>query len=442
MSEKQIFLVAGKPVLHSLSPYIFNTVFQTLNIDACYTRLTAACAGEALKTGREMKLHGMNVTSPLKEGMADLADSLDDHAKKIKAVNTIVFQNNKAVGYNTDCKGAIQALKSNSINPRGRNIIILGAGGAARAAAYGMKISKAKKITIANRDIKKAQSLAELLGCEYTSFQRVNDLLEESDILISCIPQSISMFADTLLRKNLILLDANYKYDHFCSSQKTGQRDIRFISGLDWLFFQAMPAFQIFTGLQVPIDFQEKLHRNLKSREMPSKPHIALIGFMGSGKTTVGQLLADELGYDFIDTDLAIEQLSGQTIPEIFKRSGERVFREMETSLIEQILGDSKASVISLGGGAVMDEENLTIIRQRCLVIWLWISARGALSRIDYRTRPLLKSSDPTKNAESLLFIRKPFYARASDLVIDSEIGTAHDIVRRIKYEMDQAFRN
>ncbi len=442
MSKKQIFAVAGKPILHSLSPYIFNTLFQTLNIDACYTRLTASSAEEALRTAREMGLHGMNVTSPLKEGVTDLMDGLDDNAEKIKAVNTVVFQNNKGVGYNTDYKGIIQALRSNSISPGGRNIIILGAGGAARAAAYGMKISKAKKITIANRDIKKAQSLADLLGCEYTSLQRVADLLEESDILISCIPQSISMFTDTLLRKNLILLDANYKYDHFCSSQKAGQRNIRFISGLDWLFFQAIQAFQIFTGLQVPTDLQGKLHRNLKSREMPRKPHIALIGFMGSGKTTVGQLLADELGYGFIDTDLAIEQRSGQTITEIFKRSGERVFREMESSLIEQILGDSKASVISLGGGAVMDEKNLTIIRQNCLVIWLWISVRGALSRIDYRTRPLLKPSDSMNNAKSLLSIRKPIYARASDLVIDSEIGIAHDIVRRIKYEMDQTFRN
>jgi len=442
MSEKQLFLVAGKPIMHSLSPSIFNTLFQTLNIDACYTRLTAARAEEALKTAREMKLHGMNATSPLKEGMADLMDSLDAHSEKIKAVNTIVFQKNKEVGHNTDYKGVILALKSNSISPRGRNIIILGAGGAARAAAYGMKISKAEKITIANRNVKKAQSLAELLDCDYTSLQRADDLLEESDILISCIPQSLSMFTDTLLRKNLILLDANYKYGHFSSSQKAGQSDIRFISGLDWLFFQAIQAFQIFTGLRVPTDLQEELRRNLKSGEMPRKPHIALIGFMGSGKTTVGRLLADELGYGFIDTDLAVEQLSGQTIPEIFKRSGECVFREMETSLIEQILGDSKASVISLGGGAIMDEKNLTVIRQSCLVIWLWISARGALSRIDYRTRPLLDSSDPAKNAESLLSIRKPFYARASDLVIDSEMGTAHDIVRRIKYEMDQAFRN
>jgi shikimate kinase len=114
----------------------------------------------------------------------------------------------------------------------------------------------------------------------------------------------------------------------------------------------------------------------------------------------------------------------------------------MESLTIKQIFNSSKACVVSMGGGAIMEEENLNLIRQNCLVIWLWISAQGALRRIDYRTRPLLENSDPMKKIENLLTQRKSLYAKASDLVINSEVGTASNTVRRIKYEMDKTFKN
>lgn len=442
MPKRRIFAVAGYPVLHSRSPFLFNSLFKTLNIDASYTRISASCAKDALNTARDLGINGMNVTSPLKEEMVGLMDSFDHHSRAINAVNTIVRKNNKWAGYNTDYRGVIRALRSNGVSIKGHQILILGAGGAASAAAYGMKISHPKKITIANRNVKRAQSVAERLDCEYTSLDRIGELLEESDILISCIPKPFSVNTGKSIGNNLIVLDANYKCAFPTKRQRKDQTGLRFIGGLDWLFFQALPAFPILTGNKVPKAFKEELRNKLNAMEITNKAHIALIGFMGAGKTTVGRILADELGKEFIDTDLTIEEFSKQSIPNIFKQKGEKKFREMETSLVEQTFQDSRQKVVSLGGGAVMNEKIQALIRQNCLVIWLWVSVREALKRIDNHTRPLLYSSSPEKKAEILLAERKPFYARASDLVINSEIRTPQEIVRRIKYEMDQTFGN
>lgn len=440
----KIFAVVGEPILHSLSPYIFNTLFHTLKIPACYTRLAFSCAEETLKIAREMELSGMNVTSPLKEDILNHLDCLDDHAEKIRAVNTVAFRDIKAIGYNTDYIGVIQALRSNSVCPKGRSVVILGAGGAARAAAYGMKISQAKKITIANRNLERAQALAQQFGGEYTSLHKVDDILDDNDILISCIPQPISSIIDTSRLNQFVIMDANYNHYRSPSGPKSKNKHNPSISGLDWLFFQAVQAFRIFSEAEIPEDLKEKLYLKLKSKESHSKPHVALIGIMGSGKTSIGKKLADELKYDFVDTDSLIEKHTGQTIPKIFKQKGEKVFRGFESSVLERIFKSPKASVVSLGGGAILDEKNLNLIRKNCLVIWLWISAQGALRRIDFQTRPLLVSSDPKKTIESLLAARKPLYARASDLIIDSEGGNAGDMARRIKHEheMDQTFRS
>jgi len=434
----KIFAVVGEPILHSRSPAIFNALFQALNIDACYTRLASTSAAEALKTGREMELSGMNVTSPFKEDILTLLERLDVHAKRAQAVNTVVFRKAGDIGYNTDYKGVIQALKVNGISVKGRNVVILGAGGAARAAAYGMRMIKAKKITIANRNLDRAKSLAHQFGCEFTPLHKAIEILDDGDILISCLPKPSSMLLDTSRLNDLILMDANYRNNSRFSRPNSKEKGFTPICGLDWLFFQAAQAFRIFTRIGIPVDLRNKLLLDVRSMQTPRKLHIALIGLMGSGKTTVGRKLADRLGYDFIDTDSVIEKQSGLTISEIFSRKGEFFFRGMESSILERELKHPKASVISLGGGSILDKKNLNLIRQYCHVIWLWVSVQEACDRIDSQSRPLVEISDPRKRLESLLASRKSLYARASDLVVDSGSGTVQEIAGRIKNEMDQ----
>jgi shikimate dehydrogenase len=441
MSEK-IFGVVGNPVLHSRSPHLFRTLFHALNVDACYTRISASSAEKALKTAKSIKLCGLNVTSPLKISMTGLLDRIDGHAEKINAVNTIVLKQNKWVGYNTDYEGVIQALESRGINPLGQKVIILGAGGAARAAAYAMKISHAERITIVNRTIERARSLSAMLGCEYASLQRFPELIDESDILISCIPDSLSGVEESIIRKNLVVMEANYKHSHPGIERKNEYKEFRQFDGLDWLFFQAIPAFRIFTGQKIPADIQKDIYKIFKAGEARRKTHIALIGFMGVGKTTLGQRLAEEMDCEFVDTDYAIERLARKTTAEIFEHHGEIAFRELEKAMIQKIFKNSHPKVVSFGGGAIIDKTNCAVIRENCLVIWIWASVQSAINRLDPYTRPLLKSSDPVKKAEYLMGQRKPFYARLADLVINSEQESVQELVRRIKDEMDQAIKS
>ncbi len=438
MSEK-IFAVAGNPILHSRSPSLFNVFFQALNVDALYTRISAANAEEAVKTAKAIKLCGMNVTSPLKEPMVGLLDRVDGHASKIRAVNTVVFKHRKLVGHNTDYEGVIRALEHNGISPCGRNVIVLGAGGAARAAVYGMKISGAKKITVLNRTIGKARLLAGMLSCDYAAMKKFHELIVGSDLLISCIPESLPVLDEAVMPENLALLEADYKHHHSRSGLERKQKGLTRVSGLDWLFFQAVRAFQIFTGLKIPGGILKNVYRKFTAGEDTKKRHIALTGFMGAGKSTVGRKLAEEMAYEFVDTDLLIERLSGRTIPEIFRLDGEKKFRELETSVIQKIFRDSSPKVISFGGGAILDERNCDVIRENCLNIWLWVSIPVVLARVVAGDRPLLSSFNPGKKAEFLLAVRKPRYLRLADLVINSEQGTVLDIVRRIKHEMDRA---
>jgi len=379
----------------------------------------------------------MNITSPLKVSMVNQLDWIDSHTDKINAVNTTVLRQNRWRGYNTDYKGVIQALKFNDINPIGSKVVILGAGGAAWAAAYGMKMSKARKITILNRTIDKARTLAFSLDCEYAPLKTLSRHIEETDLLISCIPVPLRELEVSIIRKNLIFMEANYKNSHSGQEIKKEENGLRKVSGLDWLFFQAVPAFRFFTGLRIPEKIQKDIHSIFRTRKVLQKPHIALIGFMGVGKTAVGRLLAEGMDYEFVDTDHAIEKQSGQIIPEIFKLHGEKAFRELETSVIQKTFKESLPMVVSLGGGAVVDERNCAVVRENCQVVWLWASVRSVINRINLDTRPLLKSSDPKKKVENLLAARKPFYAELADLVINTEQGTQKDVVRRIKDEMD-----
>lgn len=436
MSEK-IFAVAGKPILHSQSPFLFRSFFQALNIDAAYTRISASSAQDALRTAKAIKLSGMNITSPLKVSMVNLLDRIDGHSEKINAVNTTVLQNNQWRGYNTDYKGVIQALKFNNINPLGLKVVILGAGGAAWAAAYGMKISKARKITIVNRTIDKARILALSLDCEYAPIETLSRHIEETDLLISCVPLPLHELDVFIIRKNLVFMEANYKDIH--SRQEIIKEDsrLRKISGLDWLFFQAVSAFRFFTRITIPEKIQKDIHANFRTRKVLHKTHIALIGFMGVGKTTIGRILSEEIGYEFVDIDQEIERQSGQIIPEIFKHHGEKVFRELEMAVIQTTFKESQPKVVSFGGGAVMDERNRAVVQKKCQIVWLWASVRAVINRINLDTRPLLRSSDPKKKAEDLLAERRPLYARLADLVINTEQGTEKDVVRRIRDEMD-----
>lgn len=169
---------------------------------------------------------------------------------------------------------------------------------------------------------------------------------------------------------------------------------------------------------------------------MPGK-NIALIGFMGSGKSTVGRILAKELGRSFVDLDRLIEKKSHKTISEMFRTSGESGFRKLETEVLQEVL-EGREQVISCGGGIVLREENRAALRANASVVYLKVSSDEAFSRVGqsgYR-RPLLDVADPFAEIARLLEERDPLYTAVSDVIIDTTGKTKAKVAEEVLHKL------
>ncbi len=168
------------------------------------------------------------------------------------------------------------------------------------------------------------------------------------------------------------------------------------------------------------------------------KTNIALIGFMGTGKTDVGQVLAKKLGKEFIELDLLIEQRAGKVIPEIFQEDGETVFRELEIEATREV-SKARDSVIACGGGIVLNKINIDRLRESSRIVYLTASPGAILKRTSTgkNERPLLDVPDPAPRIRELLKFRKPFYERAADITVNTsrlDIDSATEkIIARLK---------
>jgi len=173
------------------------------------------------------------------------------------------------------------------------------------------------------------------------------------------------------------------------------------------------------------------------------KTNIALIGFMGVGKTAVGKVLAEKLGMSFIELDLLIEQKAGKSIPEIFQQNGEAAFRELEMRVTEEVANKKKA-VIACGGGLVLNKINIERLRKSARMVYLTASPGAILKRVanEEGQRPLLEVGNPTLAIREMLSFRKPFYERAADIKIDTSKLDINAVSKQIisKLKDDESF--
>jgi len=433
----RICAVAGNPIFHSKSPDIFNAAFGELSLNAVYTRLAAAGAEEVIATAREIGIDGLNITSPFKTDIIQYLDEVEADAKKIGSVNTIVRSGRRFIGYNTDVEGVLEALRMNAVQPAGKRAVVLGAGGAAKSTAVAL-ISAGADVVIVNRTFEKAQSIAEASACRASRIEDIEREVENADILVSCLSTGKHVVPSHSLKKGLIILDANYG-EETALVQEGRAKGCTIIDGREWLLFQGTKAFTHFTGMEPPVTIMRKA---LYEKRSFKKRNIALIGFMGVGKSTVGRYVAKRLNMSLIDIDSEIERKIGSSIGEIFEQSGEETFRKMEANEIEGIAAMSK-KVISCGGGAVLNKGNMDHLREHSIVVWLWAAADTILQRIgDNGTRPLLNVRDKRSEVEKLLRFRKPFYAYASDLLIRTDKRKPREIAERIYDESSKFLKS
>ncbi len=165
---------------------------------------------------------------------------------------------------------------------------------------------------------------------------------------------------------------------------------------------------------------------------MKNKNIIAIVGLMGVGKTTIGAKLAKKMGYYFSDCDQEIEDREQKTIAEIFAQNGEKYFREVEKNIIKEIITREEETVLSLGGGAFMDEETRKILKEKAVTIWFDAEIDEILRRISGRSnRPLLNNQDRRKILEELKQKRYPTYLEA-DLKFDTSTENHEILIAKI----------
>ena len=163
------------------------------------------------------------------------------------------------------------------------------------------------------------------------------------------------------------------------------------------------------------------------------KSNIALVGFMGAGKTEVGRLLAEKLGKDFLEVDELIEQRAGKSVPEIFQQDGEIAFRELEIEATREA-AEKRDAVIACGGGAVLNQINIDRLREHGVIIYLAASPEVILNRTSSDTgeRPLLVAEDKASRVKKLLNLRQPFYERAADITVNTSELDVTGVVGKI----------
>ena len=173
------------------------------------------------------------------------------------------------------------------------------------------------------------------------------------------------------------------------------------------------------------------------------KTNVALIGFMGAGKTAVGKALAKKLNRKFVELDSLIERNARKSIPEIFQQDGEIAFRELEIEATKQIAKEGNL-VIACGGGLVLNKINIDRLRGESIIVYLTASPRVILKRVSSEEgqRPLLEVDNPTLTIRELLRFRKPFYERAADITINTSKLDIDAVVEQIinRLKKDESF--
>jgi shikimate kinase len=162
--------------------------------------------------------------------------------------------------------------------------------------------------------------------------------------------------------------------------------------------------------------------------------NLALIGFMGTGKSSVGRLVADTLHFTFLDTDHVIESRAGKSIRQIFEDEGEPAFRELERRLVEE-LARRKKTVIATGGGLPANEVNLASLKRHALVVCLWASPEKIFERVRHQShRPLLNEPEPMEKIRRLLAEREPYY-RQADVLLNTELRPLREVAGQVVHQ-------
>ncbi len=264
----RVYGLLGRPVAHSLSPAMHNAAFAHLGINAVYVAFPVTDLPQAVAGVRGLNLGGVSVTIPFKEEILSLLDEVEAAAARMGAVNTIINQEGRLVGHNTDWLGAVAALEEET-GIEGRRVLILGAGGAARAIAFGL-LEKGAQVAVTDLDMMKALGLARQLGVEVVAPPQLEQY--SAEILINATPVGMAPemepvpIAPQLLSRYELVMDIVYRPLHTRLLREAAARGCRTIDGLKMLIHQGAAQCELWTGQPAPVSVMaQAAYRSLAS---------------------------------------------------------------------------------------------------------------------------------------------------------------------------------
>ncbi|GIV10775.1 MAG: shikimate dehydrogenase (NADP(+)) [Fimbriimonadales bacterium] len=262
-AETRLAGVLGYPVRHSLSPTMHNAAFQALGLNWVYLAFEVPpdALPQAVAGMRGLRIQGLNLTIPHKEAVIPLLDHLTDAAQQMGAVNTLFWEGERLVGDNTDAEGFLQALREEGIEPVGQTILVLGAGGAARAVAYALH-RQGCRLWIANRTLERAEMLAQAFHATPIAMTHdtLRTLIPQLDGVVNCTSLGMSPDTDSsppmdweALPDTAWACDLVYRPLRTRFLQDAQKHGIRTIDGLGMLIHQGALAFERWTGQPAPL---------------------------------------------------------------------------------------------------------------------------------------------------------------------------------------------
>ena len=343
---------------------------------------------------------GINVTIPYKEKVIPYLHSIDEGARRIGAVNTVVNRGGRLYGYNTDVYGVKDTLRRAGLGLTGTKVAVLGTGGTSKTVSYVCRTAGAD-VSLVSRTP----------GAGALGYEELTEL--RPDIIMNTTPvgmfpkTGVSPVSPSCLDGVSFVFDVIYNPLRTRLTLDAKERGIKTAGGLYMLVSQAMRAAELFTGEPVGATDTERIYEGLLS----GIRNTVLTGMPGCGKTTVGRLLSERLGAPFYDTDALIEERVG-SVPEYIRAHGEAAFRDVESAVIAG-LSSVRGAVIATGGGAVLREENVRSLAENGRIFYLY---RDIDKIVPDASRPL--SSDRASLLRRFEE-RREIYERTADEKVD-----------------------
>lgn len=266
----KLYGVVGYPIAHSLSPLMQNRALLAMKVNAIYLAFETKDIAGCLKGMKSFDIKGLSVTIPHKSSVLPLLDDIDVLAEKIGAVNTIVNDNGRLIGYNTDAIGAIRALEE-KIDVQNISGLIIGAGGAARAIGFILK-EKGVSISVVNRSQGRGRELAHSLECPFVPLDKVGE--QEADLLVQTTPVGMHphnnqcIVPETILKKNMVVMDIIYNPLKTRLLKMAEEKGCITINGLGMFIHQGAEQFRLWTGLEPPIGAMSRVVTEALSKNL------------------------------------------------------------------------------------------------------------------------------------------------------------------------------